>query len=133
MTVNSQLILLGEFGISSRVAGFGGVSKFSRAFLILLHNVETPGKLAAALSNIFLSSVPKICWGVSSVVVAFLLILDLTFVTSTSVWEGACVCLFTCSMNSSVGDKLIVALHWLTRKIPLWSIPPGEFLQSNSP
>ena len=80
----------GSSVISSRVAGFGGVSKFSWAFLIFLRNVETPGKLATAPSDIFLSSVPKICWGVSSVVVAFLLILDLTFVTSTSVWEGAC-------------------------------------------
>ena len=109
-------------GISSQVAGFGGVSKFSRAFLIFLRNVETKGKLVAVPSNIFLSSVPKIYWGVSSVVAAFLLILDLTFVTSTSVWEGACVCSFTCSTNLSVGDNLIVALHWLTRKIP----PPGQ-------
>ena len=80
---------MGSSGISSRVVGFGGVSKSSRAFLIFLRNVETPGKLAAVPSDIFLSSVPKICWGVSSVVVAFFLILDLTFVTSTSVWEGA--------------------------------------------
>ena len=70
------------------------MSKFLRTFLAFLRNVETPGKLAAAHSDVFLSSVPKICWGVSSVVVAFLLILDLTFVTSTSVWEGACVFIY---------------------------------------
>ena len=94
----------GSSGISSGVAGFGRVSKSSRAFLIFLRNVETPDKLATAPSNIFLRSVPKIYWGVSSVVVAFFfLIFDLTFVTSTSIWEGACVCSCTCSMNLSVG------------------------------
>ena len=99
---------------SVTICGFGMTFWFSRTLRIPLRIVETAGKLAAAFSDINANSLPKICWEVSSVVSAFRFMLVKTFVTSTSLAEGAWVCSLFCSINSSVGESFTIALHWLS-------------------
>ena len=70
------------------------------------------GRLTAAASEIP-SNLPVItCWGVSKEVSALLLMLALTFNTSTFVCAGVCVWSFTYCKNALFLSNFTLALHW---------------------
>ena len=83
------------------------------AFLTFLLSGVMEGRLEAAPFEIFLSLMPSICWVFWTVISGFHLKLPLPLVTLTSIWETASVRSLTFSINSPVGDILMVTLHSL--------------------
>ena len=100
------------FYTSSFLGGFGKIFCFYRWRQMLRLRLLRFGRFAAAVGVKLANAAPRICWVVSCVADAFLLMFLRTLVKSHLVPGGAWVCSCTCSTKSSMAFNFIFVLQF---------------------